>query len=206
MIESDIYYSDIENYYLGDIERNDAAHNLEHVREVLERMLSMRKKLFPDNSEVDKLIPLAAYIHDLKCHIDRKNHHLLSAEYIRVNRKLDPFLKELSMEEIMILIDAIESHRASDKRDKKTILSKLLYAADKDEPNLIVIFNRAYSYDPSRPIEKIIEHMKDKFSKNGYLEYDDTYINFYGQSSIDDLHHDVDYLIRHPKSAERILY
>lgn len=208
------YVAQVRHYYSNELCMNDAAHDLEHVDKVCVRILNMRLELFPENEELDKLCVLAAYTHDLKCHINRDKHHELSALYVTNNKDIDPFLKDLDDVEICDLADAIRSHRASVDairshrtavdNTKRTPLSILLYNADKDEPYLNIIMRRAIAYRKNNKagssnimgniMVDVITHLKDKFSRNGYLKYDEYYRKYYGDDTIDELYDNIDNL------------
>jgi len=190
----DITYENVLSYYKNEIELNDTAHNLNHVVNVYNRMVDIDHIL---NLSIDKkMILLAAFLHDLKCHVDRKKHCLLSTYYVtdcyyNTGCK-DPFINQLTEEEVIILADAIIKHRASGNGIPEEGLAGLLYAADKDTPILEDIVLRSYKYDNN--YEHILVHMQDKFSSIGYLKYNNYYKEYYGTEVIDKLHSEIDNL------------
>jgi len=187
----EITYLNVLSYYKDEIELNDAAHDLNHVVNVYIKMLDIDKVL---NLGINKkMILLAAFLHDLKCHVDRKKHCILSAYYVidcyyNVGCK-DPFIKYLTEEKVIILADSIIKHRASGNEIPEKGLAGVLYASDKDAPILKDIILRSYEYDNN--CERVLAHMQEKFSSEGYLKYNKYYKEYYGNSSINSLHDEV---------------
>jgi len=182
------YREQVRNYYRGDIDRNDTAHNLKHCDAVCDRMLDMN--IFLDYDIDEELIVLTAYLHDIKCHISRKKHHILSALYVMINKEIDPYL--MKVKDIDELSVAILSHRASLGTHLTNDLSRLLYIADKDVPDIVDIVNRSYDY--SGNVYDVLKHVKEKFSKDGYLVYPVEYVAYYGDDKINELYDNVDML------------
>ena len=187
----EVTYKNVLSYYKDEIELNDAAHDLNHVINVYNKMVNIDSML---NLSIDKkMITLAAFLHDLKCHIDRKKHCLLSANYVTdcyysLSCK-DSFIKQLTEEEVTILADTIIKHRASGNEIPEEGLAGLLYASDKDAPILEDIVIRSYMYDNN--YDHVLAHMQDKFSSEGYLKYNNYYKEYYGSEVIDKLHNEI---------------
>ena len=187
----EITYLNVLSYYKDEIELNDAAHDLNHVVNVYIKMLDIDKVL---NLGINKkMILLAAFLHDLKCHVDRKKHCILSAYYVidcyyNVGCK-DPFIKYLTEEKVIILADSIIKHRASGNEVPGSGLAGLLYAADKDVPLLEEIVLRSYEYGSN--CEHVLKHLKEKFSSEGYLKYNIYYKLYYGVISIERMRNEI---------------
>jgi len=187
----EITTENVLSYYRNEIELNDKAHGLKHVMYVYIKMTDMNKVLGLNIDE--KMILLAAYLHDLKCHVDRKKHCLLSANYVTDcwygKDGKDPFIQQLTEEEVLVLADAIIKHRASGNEIPEEGLAGLLYAADKDVPLIKEIVLRSYEYDNN--CEHVLNHLKEKFSKEGYLKYNLYYSLYYGSLSIDIMYNEI---------------
>ena len=86
-------------------ERNEPAHGINHIHTVINRSLDIAKEY-----EVNKNIvyTVAAY-HDLGHYINPKTHEKLSAE---IFMKDDKIKKWFTKDEIQIIKEAIEDHRA----------------------------------------------------------------------------------------------
>jgi len=187
----EITKEDVLSYYKDEIELNDKAHDLKHVVNVYSKMIDMNKTL---NLNIDKkMILLAAFLHDLKCHVDRKKHCLLSANYVTdcwyAKDCKDPFIQQLTEKEAIVLSDAIIKHRASGNEVPGSGLAGLLYAADKDVPLLEEIVLRSYEYGSN--CEHVLKHLKEKFSSEGYLKYNIYYKLYYGVISIERMHNEI---------------
>jgi len=186
-----ITYDNVLSHYKDEIELNDLAHDLNHVINVYLKMVDIDKVL--DLGVDKKMILLAAFLHDLKCHVDRKKHCLLSANYVTdcwyTNDCKDPFIKQLTEEEAIVLSDAIIKHRASGNEIPEEGLAGLLYASDKDAPILKDIVLRSYRYDNN--CERVLNHMQEKFSSEGYLKYNNYYKRYYGSTAINEIHNEI---------------
>ena len=84
---------------------------------------------------------IAAY-HDIGHHIDAKNHEKVSAEIMSEDKKLEKFF---SVEELKIIKEAIEDHRASSKTDPRSIYGKIVSSADRNN-TVEQCLERTYSY------------------------------------------------------------
>lgn len=188
------YKKDVAEFYEAELNRNSRAHDFRHANDVCGRILDMRAYLYPDRSDLDKLCILAAYLHDLKEWISRKEHHICSYTYIITNRRLDPFLRYLSDEELDNLSQAVLYHRATlPVTFKDNILGILLFIADKDVPVLDDIVLRSLLY--SGNLKDTFDHIKDKFSRDGYLKYPEAYVKYYGKERIETLYNHIDNLV-----------
>jgi len=188
MIEQ--YQKLVREHFKKELMINDDAHGLEHCDAVLRKMYRVKKHF---NLVVnEKLMIMAAYIHDLKCHESREHHHTLSAEWVKNNADKDFFLMDLSTKEIVELYTAISEHRSRLNCGLTNTLSVVLNTADKDEPRLDLILYRSLQYnnDPLR----VYEHIIDKYSRKGYIKYTKWYIDFYGKESLEKLYSDIDKL------------
>ncbi len=66
----------IEEKILPEYELNDGGHNSEHVKYVLKRAFELAD-IYEINYDV---LYTCVCFHDVSCHIDRKNHEVLSAQ------------------------------------------------------------------------------------------------------------------------------
>ena len=151
--------------------RNESSHGIEHIHTVINRSLYIAKEY-----EVNKNIvyTVAAY-HDLGHYINPKIHEKLSAE---IFMKDDKIKKWFSKDEIQIIKEAIEDHRASSNHEPRSIYGKLVSTADRTIKSIDVSIKRAYTYYinhfPSilkkERIQKVYEHLNDKYGPNGYAK------------------------------------
>ena len=152
-------------------ERNELSHGINHIHTVIKRSLHIAKEY-----EVDKnmVYTIAAY-HDLGHYINPKIHEKLSAEIFMKDKKIKEWFTK---EEIQIIKEAIEDHRASSKHEPRSIYGKIVSTADRTIKSIDVSIKRAYIYYinnfPSIPkkerIQKVYEHLNDKYGPNGYAK------------------------------------
>lgn len=169
---------DIINYIQKEIvplyKRNDAGHNIEHVNTVIKRSLEIVEDNF---LEVDKNITytIAAY-HDLGCSINREKHEIISAEIFMEDEEIK---KKFSKQELKIIKEGIEDHRASSDHEPRSLYGKIITVADKEIITVDNAIRRAYkSYktgkkdfitlSQSEQISKIYNHLINKYGENGY--------------------------------------
>lgn len=160
----------IENNIFPIYDKNEKAHDINHILTVINHAFSISK-----NYDVNKdmIFTIAAY-HDIGHHIDKEKHEIISADIMIKDEKLKEFFTE---DELKIIKEAIEDHRASSSHIPRTIYGKIVSAADK---NLTVetaitrtyFYNRKYypNLNESELYEEIYNHLNEKFGKNGYAK------------------------------------
>jgi len=159
----------IENVVLKEYDKNESGHGIKHIRYVIKRSLEFAEQCKDIN--VEMVYTIAAY-HDIGHHIDAKNHEKVSAEMLEKDEKLKEFFSD---EEIKIMKEAVEDHRASSDHEPRSIYGKIVSSADRGT-DIKVALMRTYSYNlkhnPQPTQDAIIEecrlHMIDKFGKKGY--------------------------------------
>ena len=104
----------------------------------------------------------------------RAIHHITSGKILIADARLR---KWFSAEQLKIMKEAVEDHRASSSRVPRSIYGKIVAEADRDlEPE--VVFSRAILYGIENYPEKNDEqmwqrfrdHMKEKYGRSGYLK------------------------------------
>ena len=159
----------IEETILPKYEKNDKAHNLEHINYVTNRSLKFADNIKDIN--YDMVYTIASY-HDIAHHIDAKNHEKLSSEILTNDNNLKKFFDE---EQIKIMAEAVYDHRASLETEPRSIYGKIISSADRNT-DIDNILRRTYQYrikhNPEYSLEEIIEeskqHIIDKFGHKGY--------------------------------------
>ena len=151
--------------------RNEASHGINHIHTVINRSLNIAKEY-----EVNKnmVYTVAAY-HDLGHYINPKIHEKLSADIFMKDDKIKKWFME---EEIQIIKQAIEDHRASSNHEPRSIYGKIVSTADRTIKSIDISIKRAYTYYinnfPSIPkkkrIQKVYEHLNEKYGPNGYAK------------------------------------
>ncbi|MFR8104427.1 MAG: HD domain-containing protein [Clostridia bacterium] len=160
----------IENHVFPEYEKNESAHGLSHILYVIRRSLIFANQV-TEPINLNMVYVIAAY-HDIGHHIDAKSHEKISASILEKDTNLKNFF---TPEEIAMMKEAVEDHRASSKTDPRNIYGKIVSSADRNT-NVNNAINRSYSYrlkhSPNATLEEMIEesrqHLKDKFGKGGY--------------------------------------
>ncbi len=160
---------------------NDKGHQIEHIKYVINRCSKLSKNMDVDNN---MLYIIAAY-HDIGYHIDYKNHEIVSAQIMYNDINLNKFF---SNENLIIMKEAIEDHRASLDREPRSIYGKLLSSADRnidvdDSLKRIYLYSITHfnKLSEKETIEECYKHTLKKFGNNGYANFfiEDTDYNNY---------------------------
>ena len=149
--------------------RFDKAHREDHALAVIDRALSMGKKY--DISE--EMLLTAAACHDLGLSVDRDTHHQESGRIIRSDKRLTEWF---SPEQIEIIAQAAEDHRASSKTLPRSIYGRIVAEADRMiVPETIIrrTVQFGLSHHPELDKEghwqRTLEHLHQKYAEGGYL-------------------------------------
>ena len=146
------------------------SHGLAHVQRVIKNSLELADIL---GADADMVYVVAAY-HDLGMEGPRAIHHITSGKILAADARLK---KWFSPEQIKIMKEAVEDHRASASRAPRSIYGKIVAEADRDmEPN--TVFRRAVQfglinypqYSKEEQWKRFQEHMENKYSVNGYIK------------------------------------
>ena len=147
----------------------DRAHNLEHVTRVIRRSMDLIKIT---GADADMVYTIAAY-HDLGMSGPRAIHHLTGGKILAADARLK---KWFSAEQIKIMREAVEDHRASAARSPRSLYGKIIAEADRDI-DVDTVIRRTIQYGLANYPEKNKEeqwqrfkqHMDEKYSVNGYI-------------------------------------
>lgn len=146
------------------------SHGLRHVSRVIKNSLQLAKVT---GANIDMVYVIAAY-HDLGMSGPRAIHHITSGKILVADARLKRWFNP---EQIKIMKEAVEDHRASSSRQPRSIYGKIVAEADRDiDPH--EIFLRAIQYGTENNPEKnkeeqwerFAEHMEEKYSRNGYIK------------------------------------
>ena len=148
----------------------DKAHGPNHVSAVIENSLAIAKD---HDADIDKVYVIAAY-HDLGLIQGRENHEKNSAVILRS----DPMLEQwFSKDELLLMAEAIEDHRASNDHEPRSIYGKIVAEADRDIDYMTILTRVAFfsleyfsDYTPEQHYVRSYEHMEEKYGENGYLK------------------------------------
>ena len=148
------------------------SHNVEHVRRVISNSLELAKFLGDGKIDEDMAYAIAAY-HDLGMSGPREIHHITSGKMLMEDSRLR---KWFSSEQIQVMKEAVEDHRASSDHAPRSVYGRIVAEADRDlEPD--VVFTRAIEYGLEHYPElgkeaqwrRFAKHMDEKYSSNGYI-------------------------------------
>ena len=148
----------------------DVAHNMEHVSRVIKASIKLAETL---GADVDMSYVIAAY-HDLGLEGPRAIHHITSGKILKADKRLE---KWFSPQQIEIMKEAVEDHRASSSRAPRIIYGKIVAEADRDlNPDTVfqrtVQFGKEHYPDMSHEEhwKRFVEHMEQKYSDAGYIK------------------------------------
>jgi uncharacterized protein len=148
----------------------DSAHNMEHVMSVIKRSVVLAEK---QGVDVDMAYVIAAY-HDLGLEGPRAVHHLTSGKILKADKRLE---KWFSPQQIEIMKEAVEDHRASSSHVPRNIYGKIVAEADRDlRPETVIrrTIQFGLSHYPEMSKEehwkRFVEHIEHKYSVNGYIK------------------------------------
>ena len=145
------------------------SHGLRHVTRVIRNALKLAQVT---GANIDMAYVVAAY-HDLGMSGPRAIHHITSGKILQADARLKRWF---TPEQIKLMKEAVEDHRASMSRQPRSIYGKIVAEADRDiDPH--EIFLRAIQYGLENYPEKSLEeqwqrfsqHMDEKYSANGYI-------------------------------------
>ena len=162
----------IEENIFPEYSKNEPAHNIEHIKYVISRSFKFADTV--PNINYNMVYTIAAY-HDIGHHIDPKRHEIISGEIMSKDENLKNFFSE---EELIVIKEAIEDHRASSNHEPRSIYGKIVSTADRNN-TVEACLRRSYTYNkklhPEYDDEKIFEdchfHLNDKFGENGYAKF-----------------------------------
>ena len=159
----------IETQILPQYAQFDKAHNMEHVTRVIRRSLDLARRT---GADLDMAYPIAAY-HDLGLSGPRAIHHITSGKILQQDARLKRWF---SPEQVRMMKEAVEDHRASASRAPRSIYGKIVAEADRDiDPEKVIrrTIQFGLSNYPEMDIEghwhRFVKHMDEKYSVNGYI-------------------------------------
>ena len=148
----------------------DAAHNMTHVNRVIKASVQLARKM---GADINMAYMVAAY-HDLGLEVERATHHIESGKILKADRRLD---KWFSAQQIEIMRQAVEDHRASASRAPRNIYGKIVAEADRDLEPMSVIrrtiqFGLAHYPEKTKEEhwDRFVEHLQQKYSSAGYIK------------------------------------
>ena len=159
----------IEEFIIPQYDGFDSAHRRDHVQMVIQQSLEMARNL---GVREEMAYVIAAY-HDVGLSEGREHHHEVSAKMMKADARL---LEWFSQEDIQMMADAAEDHRASAAHAPRTIYGRIVAEADRfiDPETIIrrtVQFGLEHYPELSREehYERMMTHLQEKYGRGGYL-------------------------------------
>ncbi len=147
----------------------DKAHQRGHAEMVIRQSLQLAERLGVD---VNMAYAIAAY-HDTGLTEGRELHHKVSAQIIRNDKRLRQWFTE---EQIEVMANASEDHRASNEQPPRTIYGRIVAEADRFiDPEDIIRRTVQFGHDHYPTLsreehyERMVQHLHEKYGRNGYL-------------------------------------
>ena len=159
----------IEQEILPRYDHFDSAHRRDHAELVMRESVRLAS-LHGAREELSYTI--AAY-HDTGLVEGRELHHIHSGRIIRADQRLREWFTE---EEIALMAEAAEDHRASSDRAPRTIYGQIVAEADRTIDPLTILKRTVQyglthypAYDREEHYRRFLEHLLEKYAEGGYL-------------------------------------
>ncbi|WP_300748285.1 HD domain-containing protein [uncultured Alistipes sp.] len=159
----------IETEILPRYETFDKAHQTDHARTVIGESLRLAQYYDVDCNVV---YAVAAY-HDTGLVAGRERHHEVSARIVRDDRNLPRWFSE---QEIAMIADAVEDHRASAGAPPRSIYGRIVAEADRVidcDTTLRRTVQYGLQHEPQLDREgqyaRFVAHLRKKYAAGGYL-------------------------------------
>ena len=159
----------IETQILPKYSHFDKAHNMEHVTRVIRRSLALAATT---GADINMVYTVAAY-HDLGMSGPRASHHITGGCILQRDARLRRWF---NAEQIRVMKEAVEDHRASSSRSPRSIYGKIVAEADRDISSETV-FRRTVQFglanypelEKEQQWQRFLDHMHSKYDENGYI-------------------------------------
>ena len=159
----------IEAEIIPRYEHFDRAHGTDHVRTVIAQSLALAARYDVDT---DMVYTVAAY-HDTGLANGRERHHIDAGRILAEDAELR---RRFTEEQIGIMREAVEDHRASSDHPPRTIYGRIVAEADRViDPATIVRRTVQYglanypALDREGHYARCLAHLQKKYAEGGYL-------------------------------------
>lgn len=159
----------IEQTILPQYDAFDGGHKRDHAETVIRESIKLARE---HNADEQMAYVIAAY-HDLGLRIDREKHHIYSGEILMADKALRQWFTE---EQLLIMRDAVEDHRASGKNPPRTLYGAIVAEADRQiDPHTVIRRTMAFSAKmfPDGDFETLYQrsksHLLEKYAEGGYM-------------------------------------
>lgn len=192
-LKENFYKMESNDLLINSFYKKDGSHGASHIHDVLNLAEEITNKdpLLLTPIEHDALI-LSCILHDITRDIDDDHHEESGAMLFDIMMKSSPEFKKIVLtryidkEHIDLVKYAIKEHRASYKGDFYSKVSEVLSSVDRGYPeNLDLRIKRSFLYakehgkDDQEALIHAIDHMKEKFGRNGYQKLPNIYKSFF---------------------------
>jgi uncharacterized protein len=147
----------------------DPAHNLQHVVRVIRNALDLVRTT---GADINMVYTIAAY-HDLGMSGPRAVHHITGGKILATDARLKRWF---SPEQIKIMKEAVEDHRASASHAPRSLYGKIIAEADRDiVPETVIRRTIEFGLanypelDYEQQWQRFRQHMDEKYSQHGYI-------------------------------------
>ena len=148
----------------------DPAHCVGHVKQVVAD--SLRYAAYYDADP--ELVYAAAAFHDTGLSAGREKHHLYSGRMVREDEFLRRYFRP---EQIKIIAEAVEDHRASSGSMPRSLYGRIIAEADRQlDPEEVLRRTVQYGLthypelDREGHFERFCKHLTEKYAEGGYLQ------------------------------------
>lgn len=159
----------VETQILPQYAAFDKAHNLSHVNKVIRSSLELARHM---GADLNMAYAIAAY-HDLGLSGPRAVHHITSGKILAADARLKRWF---SPEQLKLMREAVEDHRASASRAPRSVYGKIVAEADRDiQPEVVIRRTIQFGLanypqlDREGHWRRFMQHMDEKYSTNGYI-------------------------------------
>lgn len=160
----------IERTILPRYESFDSAHRRDHAETVIRNSMALGQHYDTDPNMV---YTIAAY-HDTGLCEGRERHHIVSRHILLADNELKRWFDD---EELAVMGDAVEDHRASSGSAPRSLYGKIVAEADRDIDSLKIV-RRTVQYglahygalDKETQWRRTQQHLEEKYGEHGYLK------------------------------------
>lgn len=159
----------IENEILPRYAAFDKGHQRDHAESVIQESMVLAQEYGADK----EMAYVIAAFHDLGLEKGRELHHICSGEILMADPILPQFFNK---EQLMLMRDAVEDHRASSKNAPRSIYGAIVAEADRHiDPETILRRTMQFGLkqNPEADFEwhfnRAYQHMLEKYAEGGYM-------------------------------------
>jgi uncharacterized protein len=149
----------------------DKGHGISHIGTVIDSSIKL-SNCFKVNKNM--VLTIAVY-HDIGMTVERKTHEKHSKSILIKDEELRKWFTE---EEIIIMGEACEDHRASNENEPRSIYGYIISDADRTT-DIYDMIERCYNFSKKNYEDKneeelykrVYDHLKEKYGEGGYAKF-----------------------------------